>query len=71
MCTVQYFRIPLVSLTKIKKKSTYSSITLFNSQPLNTKQVAHYINKFKHKLRKFLIENPFYSVEEYLSRNKI
>jgi hypothetical protein len=39
-----------------------------NSLHLNIKQVAHDINKFKHKLRKFLTENSFYSVEEYLDR---
>jgi 23S rRNA G2069 N7-methylase RlmK/C1962 C5-methylase RlmI len=27
------------------------------------------VNKFKQELRKFLMENSFYSVEEYIDRN--
>jgi hypothetical protein len=61
--------IPLVSLTKVQKGVYYSSVTLFNSLPPNIKQVAHNINKFKHKLRKFLIANSFYSVDEYFDWN--
>jgi hypothetical protein len=70
-CQKLDFYVSLISLTKVQKGVYYSGITLFNSLPLNIEQVANDINKFKHKLRKFLIENPFYSVEEYLDRNKI
>jgi hypothetical protein len=56
-------------LTKVKKIVYYSGITLFNSLPLNIEKVAHNINKFKHELRQFLMENSFYSVEEYIDRN--
>jgi hypothetical protein len=63
------FHVPLVSLTKVQKGVYYSGITLFNSLPLNIKQVAHDINGFKYKLREILIENSFYSVKEYLDRN--
>jgi hypothetical protein len=45
--------------------SDFNNVTLSPPQY----QVAHDINKFKHKLRKFLIENSFYSAEEYLDRN--
>jgi hypothetical protein len=41
--------VPLVSLTKVQKGLYYSGITLFNSLPLNIKQVAHDINGFKYK----------------------
>jgi hypothetical protein len=63
------FHVPSVSLTKVQKGVYYSGITLFNSLPLSTKEVAHNINKFKYELRKFLTENLFYSVEEYIDRN--
>jgi hypothetical protein len=33
------------------------------------RKVAHNINKFKYELRKFLMENSFYSIEEYIDRN--
>jgi hypothetical protein len=44
---------------KKKKNSLHPSI----------KQVAHDINKFTHKVRKFLIVNSFYSVHEYFDWN--
>jgi hypothetical protein len=50
--------VPLVSLTKVQKGVHYSGITLFNSLPLNIKQVAHDINGFKYKLREFLCTPP-------------
>jgi hypothetical protein len=64
------FHVPLVSLTKVQRGVYYSGIILFNSLPLSIKQVAHDINGFKHKLREVLTENSFYSVEEYLDRNR-
>jgi hypothetical protein len=62
------FHVPSVSLTKVQKGVYYFGITLFNSLPLNIKEDAHKINKFKYELRKFLMENSFYSVE-YIDRN--
>jgi hypothetical protein len=67
-CQKLDLHVPLVSLTKVQKGAHYSSITLFNSLPPNIKQVSHDINKFKHKLRKFLIVNS-YSVDEYFDWN--
>jgi hypothetical protein len=68
-CQKLNFHVPSVSLTKVQKGVYYSGITLFNSLPLNIKKAAHNINKFKQELRKFLMENSFYSVEEYIDRN--
>jgi hypothetical protein len=65
VCQKSDIHIPLVSLTKVQKGVYYSGITLFNSLPPNIKQVARDINKFKHKLRKFLVVNFFYSVDKY------
>jgi hypothetical protein len=61
-----HLHVPIVNLSKVQKGVYYSSIKLFNSLPLSIKQVAHDLNKFKQKLKKFLILNSFYSVEEYL-----
>jgi hypothetical protein len=60
--------VPLVSLTKVQKGVYYSGVTIFNSLPPSIKQVAH-DDKFKHKLRKFLIVNSFYSVDGYFDWN--
>jgi len=61
--------VPSVNLTNVQKDVHYSGITLFNSLPLGIKKVAHNTNKFKHELKKFLIKNSFYSVEEYIDRD--
>jgi len=61
--------VPSVNLTTFQKGDYYSGITLFNSLPLEIKKVAHNTNKFKHELKKFLIKNLFYSVEEYIDRD--
>jgi hypothetical protein len=47
----------------------YSGVTLFNSLPFSIKEVAHNTTKFKHELKKFLLKNPFYSVEEYMNKD--
>jgi hypothetical protein len=62
--------VPVVNLSKVQKRVYYSGIKLFNSLPLSIKQVAHGLNRFKHKLKKFLILNSFYPIEEYLDRDK-
>jgi hypothetical protein len=57
------FHVHLVSLTKMQNSVYYSGITVLNSLTPSIKQVAHDINKFKHKLKKFLILNSFKSVK--------
>jgi hypothetical protein len=68
-CQRMDFHVPSVSLTKVQKGVYYSGITLFNSLTLNIKKASHNIDKFKHELRKFLMENSFCSVKEYIDRN--
>jgi len=58
--------VPSVTLTKVQKGAYYSGITLFNSLPPSIKRLAGDTNKFKHALKKYLMENSFYSVEEYI-----
>jgi hypothetical protein len=60
-----------VSLTKVQKGVYYSGVTLFNSLPLGIKEEANNTNKFKHEMKKFLLKNPFYSIEEYLNKDAI
>jgi hypothetical protein len=59
--------VPLAWLTRVQKGVHDSGITLFNTLPLNIKQVSHDINQFKHKLKTFLTEISFYSVEKVSS----
>jgi hypothetical protein len=67
-CQKSDFHIPLVSLLKFKKEYSILVLHYLLFTP-HIKQVAHGINKFKHKLRKFLIVNSFHSVCEYLDWN--
>jgi hypothetical protein len=60
------FHVPLPSLTEVQKGVYYSGITLFNALPHNIKQAVHDNSQFKNKFKTFLIDNSFYSVEEYL-----
>jgi hypothetical protein len=61
--------VPSVRLTRIQKGLYYSGTILYNSLPCNIKKVVCDVDRFKHKLKGFLIVNPFYSVDEYLSMN--
>jgi len=61
--------VPSVNLTKVQKRVYYSGVTLYNSLPLDIKEVAHNTLKFKHVLKKFLLKNSFYSIEEYMNRD--
>ena len=54
---------------KVQKRVYYSGVTLFNSLPHSIKEVANNTNKFKHELKKFLLKNLFYSVEEYMIKD--
>jgi hypothetical protein len=63
--------VPSTRLTRIQKGLYYPGITLFNTLPLEIKQAAHDIKKFKHILNAFLI-NSFYSVLSILTlRSKL
>ena len=62
--------VPSVRLTRVQKGLYYSGISLYNSLPLNIKKVAYDFCQFRHKLKDFLIENSFYSIEEFLNMNE-
>jgi hypothetical protein len=61
--------MPPMNPSKMQKGVYYSAIILFNSLPLSIKQDVHDFHRFKQKLKKFLILNSFYSLEEYLHRD--
>ena len=43
----------------------FSGVKIFNSLPLELKQIFHDTGKFKNALKRFLLVNSFYSLEEY------
>jgi hypothetical protein len=58
--------LPLVNVTKYQKGVFCQSINLFNALPSNIKMEFDVPMKFKSILQKFLHENSFYSLNEYL-----
>jgi hypothetical protein len=57
--------IPVANLTVFQKGVWYSGIKTYNHLPLTLKQLSYNISKFKTALKKFLVTNSFYTVEEY------
>jgi hypothetical protein len=62
--------LPLVNMTKYQKGVYYQGIKVFNELPSHIKMEFDNPIKFKRILQKFLYENSFYSLNEYLDFNK-
>jgi hypothetical protein len=60
---------PLVKFSSIQKDFIYSSIRIFNHLPTNILRLHRDIRAFKSALRKFLVKNTSYSIDEFLSVN--
>jgi hypothetical protein len=58
---------PHSHLTLYQKGPYYSGVKLFNSLPLNIKQLAHNILQFRLALSTFLHSKSFYTVGEYFN----
>jgi hypothetical protein len=57
--------IPIANLSIFQKGVCYSGTKLFNHLPLTLKQLSNDIPKFRVSLKRFLLTNSFYTVEEY------
>jgi hypothetical protein len=58
--------IPVANLT-FQNVAWYSGIKIHNHLSLTLKEISDDIFKFKVALKKFLLENSFYTLEEYYS----
>lgn len=58
------YRMPLNRLNICKNMPNSLGLKIFNALPDSLKLI-HCFNLFKGKLRSFLMENPFYSLDEY------
>jgi hypothetical protein len=63
--------LPTSNLSVYQKGKYYSGIRVFNSLPSQIKEVSHNRNQIKHVLKKFLYFHSFYTLDEYLSCNRI
>lgn len=60
-----------VRLSSIQKGMHYISIRIFNNFPHNIYILKDNVNKFKQRLKDFLILNAFYSVDEYMASRQV
>jgi len=63
------FHLPPTNLTKYQKEAYYTGIKIFNYLPAHMKNVANEIRVFKNPIKRFLLNNSFYSVDEYFNAN--
>jgi len=59
--------IPFVRLSSIQRGVCYSCVKIFNWLPQNIFKYYNNIHTFKTLLRDYLVENAFYSIEEFPS----
>jgi len=59
--------VPAPNLTLYQKGVYYSGIKIFNHLPTTIKNLSSDRNKFPIALKKFLLNNSFYSLEEYFN----
>ena len=61
---------PITNLSIYQKVAYYTGIKIFNHLPTHIKNVANEIQIFKKTLKRFILDNPFYSIDEYFNANK-
>jgi len=57
--------LPNANLSVFQKGVYFSGVKSFNNLPTDLKQISHNIHKFQKALKRFLLDNSFYSLEEY------
>jgi len=57
--------VPVANLAVFQKGVRYSGIKIYNHLPLTLKQLSPDIPKFKVALKRFILTNSFYTLEEY------
>jgi len=62
--------LPITNLTIYQKVAYYMGIKIFNYLPTHIKNEANEIQVFKKTLKRFLLANSFYSIDEYFNANK-
>jgi hypothetical protein len=60
---------PTCNLTAFQKGTYYLGIKVFNSLPPSIKNTVIDMKQFKFALKRFLLLNSFYSLEEYFNYN--
>jgi hypothetical protein len=62
--------VPLINLAKYKNGVYCMGITVFNNLPLNLRKLSSDFKKFKSAINNFLLNQSFYSINEYMEWSK-
>jgi hypothetical protein len=60
-----HLHIPIANLAVFQKGVWYSGTKVYNHLPPTLKQLSHDVFKFKTALKRFLLANVFYTLDEY------
>jgi hypothetical protein len=63
------FQLPSAKLKLFQKGVFYSGIKTQNHLPKTIKKLSHDVREFRFALKRFIISNSFYSLEEYFDIN--
>jgi hypothetical protein len=58
--------VPLIELAECKNGVYYMGIVIFNHLPCNLRELSNDYNKFKSAIKNLLLNQSFYSINEYL-----
>jgi hypothetical protein len=64
-----YFHLPSTNLKLFQKGVFYLGIKTYNHLPQTIKELSHNVKQFGLALKKIIISNSFYSLEEYFDIN--
>jgi len=60
---------PLSHLAKYQKGVHYAGIRIFNHLPTSIESIANETKEFKKAVKRFLLDNSFYSMDEFFNYN--
>jgi hypothetical protein len=63
------FQLPSAKLKLLQKGVFYSAIKTYNHLPKNIKELSYDVKQFRLALKRFIISNSIYSLEEYFDIN--
>jgi hypothetical protein len=63
------FHLPSAKLKLFLEGFFYSGIKTYNHLPKTIKELSHDLKQFRFALKRFIISNSFYSLDEYLDIN--
>jgi hypothetical protein len=66
--TSKDLHLPIANLSVYQRGVYFSGVKIFKNLPTNLKQTFYDVNNFKTGIKRFLLDNSFYPLEEYYNR---